>query len=255
MADTISIIIHTFNESRMIADCIKSAQSLSKDITVYDSQSTDNTVRIAVKHGARVYKMAHFKYVEPARKLSIEKSLGDWVFILDADERISADLAREITQTIKKKQFSHFQIPRKNYFGRLKWLKYGGWYPDLVVRLIRRKDFVNWPKEIHSTPAVMGKRGTLKNPLTHYFHPSLENMVSKTAVYEDIESDLLYKAGKKANTLVFFRKFFGELGRRLLLRGGFRDGTYGVIESIYQAFSKTVTYIFLYEKYKKNRSV
>ena len=73
-------------------------------------------------------------------------------------------------------------------------------------------------------------------------------MVEKTLVFEDIESNLLYKAGKSADTSTFFRKYFAELWRRMFKGLGFLDGTVGIIESIYQAFSKTITYLLLYEK-------
>ena len=73
-------------------------------------------------------------------------------------------------------------------------------------------------------------------------------MVEKTLLFEDIESDLLYEANKKVTIFTFFRKFLGELYRRLIKHPGFMDGTVGIIECIYQAYSKTITYLFLYEK-------
>ena len=96
--------------------------------------------------------------------------------------------------------------------------------------------------------------GYLTNPFIHYFHGDLQSMVDKTAIYENIESQLLYDAGRLAETKTFFRKFFGELFRRLILKQGYLDGTIGVIESIYQAYSKTITYLYVYEK-KKSSSI
>ena len=72
-------------------------------------------------------------------------------------------------------------------------------------------------------------------------------MVDKTAVYESIEADLLHKANRPVTTATFFKKYFGELFRRLIRHTGFLDGPYGIIESIYQAYSKTVTWLLLYE--------
>jgi len=80
-------------------------------------------------------------------------------------------------------------------------------------------------------------------------------MVEKTIIFEDIESSLLFKASKKVKTSTFFRKFLGELYRRLIRSFGFLDGEIGIIESIYQAFSKTITYIYLYEKSRTIRSL
>jgi hypothetical protein len=94
----------------------------------------------------------------------------------------------------------------------------------------------------------------LKNAFLHYSKNDYEQIVKKTINFEDIESELLFKADKPVNTLTFFRKFLGELYRRMFKASGYKDGTIGVIESIYQAFSKTITYLYLYEK-KNSRSV
>jgi DNA-directed RNA polymerase beta' subunit len=207
--------------------------------------------------------------VEPAREFGIQKTKTDWAFVLDADERIIKELATEIQNVIAseakqshQKQIAsssstprddkstHYKASRKNIFGQKQWLKHGGWWPDYQIRLINKKYFKAWPKEIHSTPIIDGQCGYLTNPLLHYFHGDIEQMVKKTIIFENIESDLLYKAKKNVSTATFFRKFLGELFRRFIKGKGFLDDTIGIIESIYQAFSKTITYIFLYEKQK-----
>ena len=119
------------------------------------------------------------------------------------------------------------------------------------MRLINKTAFKKWPKRIHATPEIAGTMGYLKEPMLHYFHGDIASMVNKTIVYEGIESDLLAKADRPASVPVFFRKFLGELFRRLIKNKGYADGTVGIIESVYQAFSKTITYLYLYEK--KNR--
>jgi len=234
---------------------------LTKEIIVVDMESKDSTKEIVKHLGAKIYTFPKRGYVEPARKFGIEKARTDWVFILDADERMTEELAEELAEEIKSViisynrlksvGISHYKIPRKNIFGRLKWLKYGGWWPDYQIRLIKKEAFVDWPKEIHSTPKIKGKCGFLKNPILHYFHGDLKKMVEKTTVFEDIESDLLFKACRTVNVFTFFKKFLGELHRRLIKNLGFLDGDIGIIESTYQAFSKTITHIFLYEKQVK----
>ena len=246
----ICAVITVFNEENKITNCIKSAQELTNNIIVIDTQSTDNTAKIAKDLGATLFKFPFHRYVEPARQFSIKKAAADWVLLLDADERITKELAREIKTVIPNATPTHFKIPRKNIFANKQWLKHGGWYPDYATRLIRKKAFVNWSSKIHSTPKISGEMGCLKHPLNHYFHDDLESMVAKTTVFENVESELLYRAKKTATMKVFFRKYFGELWRRLYRNFGFMDGTYGIIESIYQAYSKTITYLMLYEKNK-----
>ncbi|NMB84220.1 glycosyltransferase family 2 protein [Candidatus Roizmanbacteria bacterium] len=256
MNPQITAIIHTRNEEDNIASCVKSARLLTDKIIVIDMQSQDKTVDLAKKLGCELYSFPFVQYVEPARKFAIEKAKTDWIFILDGDERITPALATEIKITVKNRRYTYYKVPRKNIFNGStgKWLKHGGWWPDYQTRLISRSDFVDWPEQIHSTPKIKGDCGLLKQSLTHYFHGEISKMVDKTVVFEEIESELLFKAGRPAGTFIFFRKFFGELYRRLIGKIGFADGTAGIIESVYQAFSKTITYLYLYEK-KKSRPV
>lgn len=267
MNDSITIVIHTHNEEQNIEECITSARLLSSNMLVVDMESSDKTVTLAKKHDVKVLTFPFSYYVEPARAFAIEQTKTEWVFILDADERITPELAHEIEQLlIKRKQHqkdnttldletpSYYKIPRQNIFGRKKWLKHGGWWPDHQMRFINKMYFKSWPKEIHSTPDIQGKLGYLENPMIHYFHGDLEKMVEKTMVFENIESQLLFEAGRPVNSFTFFRKFFGELYRRLIKNAGFMDGPIGIIESLYQAYSKTITYIYLYEK-KNSRTV
>lgn len=249
----ITIVVHTHNEEKNIEDCIKSVKLLTDEIILVDMESTDNTVEIAKSLNVSAFNFPKSNYVEPAREFGISKSKTDWVLILDADERITKELAQETKKLITSHYSlsTHYKIPRKNIFGQTKWLKHGGWWPDHQIRLINKKYFISWPKRIHSTPQIKGDLGYLKNPLIHYFHGDLSNMVKKTVIFEDIESDLLLKAKRATGTRIFFRKYLAELYRRLFKNLGFLDGAFGIIEAIYQAFSKTITYIFLYEKQNK----
>lgn len=250
----LTIVIHTRNEENEIQKTIESARQLSNDIVVVDMESTDKTTVIAKKNGAKVFSFPFSRYVEPSREFGIKQTDGNWVFILDADERITPQLADEIKKNIQQVKYTHYKIPRKELFANKKWLKHGGWWPNYQIRLINKKYLKNWPKEIHSTPVIGGEMGYLNEPIVHLSKNDYEEIVGKTVIFEDIESDLLYKAARNVSTATFFRKFLGELYRRMFKHLGFLDGNIGIIESIYQAFSKTITYLFLYEK-KKNRSI
>lgn len=248
---SISVVITAYNESHNIENCIKSARRLSQDVFLVDTGSTDDTVKAAALLGCTIKHFPYHRYVEPSRAFAMQSSNGAWVFILDADERITQELAKEVKLVIKNTDKTHFYMPRKNIFAGLKWLQHGGWYPDPVLRLVKKSAFKKWPHAIHASPLIEGHSGRLKNPIKHYFHPDLEHMVKKTAIFEDIESELLYKAHRKVNTAMFFRKYFGELYRRLVKNAGYLDGMPGVIESMYQGYSKTITYLMLYEKYQR----
>ena len=250
MLNSISVLIHSYNSARQIKNCIQSAQLLTKNIVVIDQESTDSTKEIAIKYGARVISHPYTRYVEPARGFGIAQVTTPWIFLLDADEQITPKLAQEIQLVIQSKDSKHsfFKIPRKEIVFNSTWLRHGGWWPNYQTRLIEKKAFVNWPKEIHSTPIIRGTSGQLTEPILHFSQNSLEEVVSKTIIFEDIESDLLFNAHKSVSHITFFRKFGGELFRRLFLWSGWKDGITGIITSIYQAYSKTITYLYLYEK-------
>ena len=130
-------------------------------------ESIDKTVEVAKSLNVPVFNFPKSNYVEPAREFGIKQAKTDWVLILDADERITEELAKEIKQllTINSSLLTYYKIPRKNIFGNPPaggWLRHGGWWPDYQVRLINKKHFVNWPKHIHSTPQIKGNFGYLK---------------------------------------------------------------------------------------------
>lgn len=263
----ITVIINSSDNATQILDCLDSTRTLTDSVIVVDMESVDGTPAIARGFGATVIPCHNpTRYVEPARMVGIAQAPGDWIFILDTDERLTPELAEEIKQKLQAASYklqenlsqlesrslqlaapTHYRVPRKNIFGKT-WLRHGGWWPDRQIRLIRKSALRGWPARIHSTPEIDGSSATLLHPILHYFHGDIASMVTKTTVFEDVESDLLYQAGRPVSVLTFFRKFWGELSRRLIKNEGFRDGTAGWIESIYQAYSKTITYLYLYEK-------
>lgn len=245
----LTVIINTYNEEHNIEECIESARLLTDSIIVVDMESTDNTMKLSKKAGVKVYTFPFSSYVEPARNFGIRKAIeSDWVFILDADERVTPELAAEVKKSIRANEETHYKIPRKEMFAKRVWLKHGGWWPNHQIRLIQSSAFVSWPTQIHGTPEIKGSLGYLTEPLIHFSKNDYSTIVEKTIIFEDIESELLFMAKRHVSTATFFRKFLGELFRRLIKARGYLDGDIGIIESVYQAFSKTITYLYLYEK-------
>ena len=266
MNNNLTIIIHSYKSSNDIQDCIDSAKLLTDNLVVVEmeSEETKKTMSIIEKNGIKEkYIVTHTGYVESHREFGIAKAKTPWVFLLDADERIMPELTKEIVShsglsridsgvALRAPQnddsITYYEVPRKEIvFGRY-WLKHGGWWPNFQTRLFKKDALVSWPKAIHSTPVFKGKKGMLTNYLLHYSQKDFGAIVDKTINFQLKEADLFYQSGVKTNTLNFFRKFLGELFKRLIKNAGFLDGRIGVIESIYQAFSKTITYLYLYEK-------
>lgn len=250
----ICVVIQTYNEEKNIAECIKSAHQLTDAILVVDTESTDNTITTAKQLGVSIQTFPFSRYVEPAREFGVTNAQAEWVLLLDADERITPELVSEIRSAIQSTEYTHYKIPRKEYFAKKIWMKHGGLWPNHQIRLINTRAFKTWPKAIHSTPEIQGNLGYLKEAILHFSKNDYAEIVKKTTVFEDVESQLLFEAGRPVSVPILFRKFFGELFRRLIKKQGYRDGTIGIIEAFYQAYSKTITYIYLYEK-KNCRSV
>jgi hypothetical protein len=186
------------------------------------------------------------------RNLGAKKARSNWLLYVDADEEVTPALKKMILQVIGSNEFSAYAIPRKNIFlgHEMHW---GGWSPDFVVRLIKKDKLKGWSGELHEQPEIEGTICHLKEPLIHVSHRNLTEMVEKTNKWSEIEVKLLYDSGHpKMNIFRFFSAGFREAWYRGVVKLGFLDGTVGVIEIIYQTFSRLITYSKLWELQLKN---
>jgi glycosyltransferase involved in cell wall biosynthesis len=186
------------------------------------------------------------------RNLGAKKAKGEWLFYVDADEEITPKLKEMILTVIESNEFAAYAIPRKNIFlgHEMHW---GGWWPDFVVRLIKKDKLKGWLGELHEQPEITGTVCHLKEPLIHESHRNLTDMVEKTNKWSEVEARLLYNSGHpKMNIFRFFSAGFREVWYRGVIKLGFLDGTVGVIEIIYQTFSRLITYSKLWELQTNN---
>ncbi len=189
------------------------------------------------------------------RNEGAKKAKYEWLLYVDSDEEVTAKLREEIKHTIKTSESdtAAYAIPRKNILLG-KEMRYGGWWPDYVVRLIRKDKFVKWEGKLHEQPKLKGNVEKLKEPFVHRSHRSLEEMVEKTNKWSEIEAELLFKSGHPPVTWwrmmsAAFREFWYRGVRKL----GFLDGGVGVIEIVYQMFSRMITYAKLWEMQEKKK--
>jgi hypothetical protein len=181
------------------------------------------------------------------RNLGAKKAKGEWLFYVDVDETVSPKLKEMILTVIESNEFSAYAIPRRNIFlgHPMRW---GGWWPDFVVRLIKKDKLKGWVGELHEQPKFDGTICHLKEPLIHESHRNLSEMVEKTNKWSEIEAKLLFDSGHpRMNVVRFFSAGFREAWYRGVMKLGFLDGTVGVIEIIYQIFSRLITYSKLWE--------
>lgn len=180
----ISVALATYNEEGNIGSCLESICQLADEIVMIDGSSTDKTVKIAKKYGAKVIVTTNPPIFHINKQKAIDKCRGDWILQLDADERVSFELRNEILSILEPEFFAYY-IPRKNYFlGH--WLKKGGQYPDYVIRFFKRGKAYLPCKSVHEQMEVDGKVGYLKGHLDHYTAPTFSCYLTNADRYTSL---------------------------------------------------------------------
>jgi len=284
----LSVVLATRNEGQNLADCLNSVKHIADEIIVVDEYSTDNTREIAKSYGAKVWLEPHHKIFHITKQKALAKASGKWLLQLDADERLTPALAEEIEEIInlpdekiekkleselKSKKYklflrhqaliekrdgkigkdegnyAGFFIPRRNYFlGR--YLKYGGTYPDGVIRLVRNGKAGFPQKSVHEQIKIDGRVGWLKNDLLHNDSPTFKRYLEKNSRYIDLIKEEMVKDGLKKN-------FFNSLNYLIIkpinwfflttIRyKGILDGWRGIVFSFFSALRFPRAYIRYY---------
>jgi (heptosyl)LPS beta-1,4-glucosyltransferase len=252
----ISVVINTLNEEKNLPKAIASVKGLADEVVVVDAKSTDRTVEIAKKAGAKVhiYKKP-VRYVEPVRNYAISKAIGDWILILDADEEISSSLSSRLRKIVKNPDADYYRLPRKNIiFG--KWLKHSRWWPDYNIRFFK-KGKVIWSEIIHSVPETHGKGLDLEAiseyAIIHYHYTSLEQYVERMNRYTTEHAKLRIKDGYKFSWQDLIKKPSSEFLSRYFQGEGYKDGIHGLALASLQSFSELVLHLKIWQagRFKK----
>lgn len=182
----LSVALATFNEEKNIGGCLESARDLADEIIIVDGSSRDKTVEIAQKYGAKVFVFDNPPIFHVNKQRAIERTTGEWILQLDADERVTPALAEEIKSVISQKlPVNGYWIPRKNWFlGR--FLTKGGQYPDYTLRLYRRGKGRFPCVSVHEHAEVEGKVDYLKSPLIHLADPNFLRYLTRFNRYTDL---------------------------------------------------------------------
>lgn len=245
----LSGIVIAKNSEYIIQACLESI-SFCDEVIVVDAGSTDQTVSVAKKLGAKIITGDENSFAKQ-RELGLKAASGEWVLYIDTDERVSANLRENILEQVRKEnnEFAGFRIQRKNYYlGNYQWPKV-----ELLERLFKKSELHGWYGQLHETPKVEGKIGVLSGSLSHYTHQDLTSMLAKTIRWSDIEGDLRLSAHHpKMVWWRFFRVMITAFFDSYVKQGGWQVGTPGLIESIYQSYSMFITYAKLWELQQKN---
>lgn len=256
MQNKLSLCMVTYNEEKNINRSLASVIDWVDEVVIVDGKSTDDTVKMAKKFGAKV---KVYKYDNPDnflinRSRAISKAKNPWVLVLDADEVVSPNLKKEIEKALTLDSKIAYYIPRLNYFLG-KGLKKGGQYPDYCLRLFIKKYAQQTTKTIHDQVKISGgpeKIGYLKNYIEHFPYRTFEVYLRKWIQYSSFEADDLIRQGIKPNFVLAIKYCFLYpkywFLKTYFRHKGFMDGFNGFVFSWFSALRFFAIYIKLYEK-------
>jgi glycosyltransferase involved in cell wall biosynthesis len=234
----LTLVVITRDAGESLAECLRSARFASQTIVV-DSGSGDDTAEIARSCGARVIEQEWMGF-GPQKNFAVAQSANDWVLCLDADERISPELAQSIRSALQRAQFKAYEMPRRNRFLG-KWLAHGEGYPDWNLRLFDRRH-ARWSEDaVHEHVLAEGKVGRLSGDLLHNSGESLEAYLAKQNRYTTLQAEALFAKGERFSAARLLVSPIVRFVRFYILRGGFLDGVAGLVHisiGCFNSFSK-----------------
>ena len=286
----LSIVLATRNEEKNIGACLQSVKDIADEMVVVDESSTDRTREIAKKYGAKVYKVKHEPIFHKTKQKALEKASGDWILQLDADERVTPELAEEIREVIemdasllkqrkttakKQKLFERHQriiekrdgkigrstgevvaffLPRLNLFLG-KPLVHAGVYPDAAIRLVKKGKARFPAKSVHEQMEIDGEVAWLFNDLEHHDSPTLKRYFNRMNRYTDLQAKDLAREKTPKNVLMLL--FYSTIKPlfvflKLYIRHkGFLDGVRGFLWSLFSALHYPIAYFKYWQMEEK----
>jgi glycosyltransferase involved in cell wall biosynthesis len=245
----VSVVVITKNESENIADCLKSV-SWADEVIVLDDNSTDNSVEIAKQFTDKV----------STRKMDIEGrhrnyayslAKNTWVLSLDADERVTPELAEELATLFKTEMKDKaYTIPIKTFIGK-RWIRYSGWYPAPKVRLFDKIAFKYEEAEVHPRVFIDGSCGHLKKDILHYSYKDFHDFFVSINNQTTLEAKKWFKERRKVNLLKVYRKALSRFLKGYVQKGGYKDGLLGFVISWAGGLYQFMSY-FKYEEMLAN---
>jgi glycosyltransferase involved in cell wall biosynthesis len=242
----LSVIVIAKNEAHNLRDCL-AAVHFADDIVVVDSGSTDGTVQIARDAGARVIETPDWPGFGPQKNRALDAARGLWVLSLDADERVTPELAQEIRDVIHRagSTADAYEINRRSWYCG-SFIDHSGWSPDYVTRLFRRGKGRFSDHIVHERLLVDGKVEKLQSRLLHYSFLDYSQVLSKVDSYSTLSAKQAYARGKRAGVGTALLHGWWAFMRTYFLRRGFLDGARGLTLAISNAEGSYYRYLKLW---------
>ena len=245
----IAATIITLNESANLAAAIESVR-WADEIIVVDAESTDDTVAIARRYTDRVIVRPWPGFVEQ-KNFAAAQASHDWIFSLDADERVTPELAAEIRALVEAgPPCPGYRMPRvSRYLGR--WIRSTDWYPDHQLRLYDRRR-ARWAgRYVHESIQTEGEPGRLRGELQHYPYLDVSHHLRTIDRYSSLAARQLFEDGRRTGPFQIVLHADAAFLRNYLLRGGIRDGAAGLVVSLLNSYYVAMKLVKLWEMEKK----
>lgn len=243
----LSVIVITKNEAANIRACLESV-AWASEIIVVDSGSTDDTVAIARKFTPHVY-VHDWPGFGAQKNRALDYATREWIFSIDADERVTPELRAEIEAVLAKPKEDAYRVPRLSSFcGR--FMRHSGWYPDYVLRLFRREKGRFSDALVHESVQLRGSVSHLRQPLLHYSYRDFEDVIAKLNSYSAASAAMLQRRGKRGGLSAAISHGLWAFIRTYFLRAGFLDGREGFMLAVMNAENSYYRYIKLWLKQK-----
>ena len=249
--DSITATLITLNEEANLPRALASLDWVD-EVVIVDSGSTDRTLEIAKAAGSKV-KVFHNPWPGYGKQKNFaqDRASNSWILNIDADEEVTPALRAEIEDVLQAAQKGSlvergFYMPRKTfYLGR--WIKYGGWYPNYLLRLADRR-MARWTEPaVHEEWKIEGATGYFKQPLLHYTFSDIRDQILTNLNFSRLGFVELKKRGQRASLIRLMLKPVGKFIETYFLKRGCLDGMAGLIISVNAAHSMFLKYAYLIE--------
>ena len=241
--DNISAVIIAKNEEANIPECLKSI-SWVNEIILVDAESTDKTVELTKNFTSKIF-IRKWEGFAKQKEFALSKASNEWILNIDADERISPLLKDEIVNLIDR-NIDGYYLRRENYFLG-KHIKSCGWDDDYQLRLVRKSKTRLTDRLVHEGFSVDGKTERLTNRLIHYTFTSIEKTISKINHYSSLQAEELFRKKKNVGGLTIIFHGIAAFFRFLIALGGYKDGVYGLIISLFNSITTFLIYMKVWE--------
>lgn len=252
MNNKISAFIITYNEEKIIEQCLKKLVWVD-EIIVVDSKSTDKTVAICEKYGAKVF-FKDFENYGKQKQFALNKTNNNWVLSLDADEILSDNLINEIKLLdLNNNNIQGYLIPRTHVFLN-KIFRYGSENKKPILRFFNKTKGSFLENKVHEKIIIEGKLSKLNNEMLHYTVCDFSNAIKKQTKYSLLGGEFLFEKNKKVSIFKICIKFPFEFFRVYFFQRNFLNGYQGYLWSMLAAYSSFIKYAQLLDlNYKKPR--